>query len=183
MIFRECGLAGAFVIDLERREDERGFFARSWCREEFAAHGLTTRLAQCNVSLSRRRGTLRGMHDQVKPYEEAKLLRCIRGAVYDVMIDLRAESTTYLRWEGVELRADTYRMVYVPEGFAHGFQTLQDETEVFYLVSEAYRPDHERGVRWNDPTFGIRWPCSEPILSARDGQHPDFVPQGVLRVP
>lgn len=182
MIYRECKLSGAFVIDLERREDERGFFARSWCREEFAAHGLSTRLAQCNVSASRRRGTLRGMHYQVKPYEEAKLLRCTRGAVYDVMIDLRPESSTYLQWEAVELRADTYRMVYVPEGFAHGFQALEDGTEVFYLVSAPYRQDHERGVRWNDPTFGIHWPYPAPILSARDRQHPDFVPERLQRV-
>ena len=183
MIFRPCTLPGAYVIELERREDERGFFARSWCQEEFAAHGLTARLAQCNVSMSRRRGTLRGMHYHVAPYEEAKLLRCIRGAVYDVMIDLRPESPTYLRWEGVELRADGYRMVYVPEGFAHGFQTLEDATEVFYLVSAPYRPDHERGVRWDDPTFGIRWPVPEPILSARDRRHPDFVPHRLQRVP
>jgi dTDP-4-dehydrorhamnose 3,5-epimerase len=183
MIFSELRLRGAFVIDLQRREDERGFFARSWCREEFAAHGLSTRLVQCNVSFSRRRGTLRGLHYQTKPYEEAKLLRCTRGAVYDVMIDLRADSPTFLRWEAVKLNADTHRMVYVPEGFAHGFQTLEDETEVFYQVSEAYRPDHERGVRWDDPTFGIPWPCREPILSPRDRQHPNFAEAALHRVP
>ena len=182
MLFTECRLRGACVIDLDKREDERGFFARSWCREEFAAHGLTTRLAQCNLSFSRRRGTLRGMHYQVTPYEEAKLLRCTRGAVYDVMIDLRADSPTYLQWEAVELRADAYRMVYVPEGFAHGFQTLEDASEVLYLVSAPYRPEYERGVRWDDPTFGIRWPYGEPILSARDQQHPNFVPARLERV-
>lgn len=183
MIFRECALKGAFVIDLERREDERGFFARSWCREEFAAHGLITRLAQCNLSFSRRRGTLRGLHYQTTPYEEAKLVRCTRGALYDVMIDLRADSPTYLRWEAVELSADSHRMVYVPEGFAHGFQTLEDSSEVFYQVSESYRPDHERGVRWNDPTFNIRWPHPEPILSPRDRRHPDFDAVCLERVP
>lgn len=183
MIFRECALKGAFVIDLERREDERGFFARSWCREEFAAHGLITRLAQCNLSFSRRRGTLRGLHYQTTPYEEAKLVRCTRGALYDVMIDLRAGSPTYLRWEAVELSADSHRMVYVPEGFAHGFQTLEDSSEVFYQVSESYRPDHERGVRWNDPTFNIRWPHPEPILSPRDRRHPDFAAASLERVP
>ena len=182
MIFAETALPGAFVIDLEKREDERGFFARSWCQQEFKEHGLSPRLVQCSVSFNKRRGTLRGMHYQAKPYEEAKLVRCTRGAVYDVIIDLRADSRTYLRWEAVELNEDNRRMLYVPEGVAHGFQTLEDGTEVFYQMSEAYRPEYARGVRWNDAAFGIRWPAEDRTISARDRGYPDFVPEGLHRV-
>jgi dTDP-4-dehydrorhamnose 3,5-epimerase len=181
MTFTRLGLEGACVIGLERHDDERGFFARSWCRQEFAAHGLNAQLAQCNISFNMRRGTLRGLHYQAKPYEEAKVVRCTRGAAYDVILDLRADSATYLRWEAVELTEDNHLMVYVPEGFAHGFQTLVDGTEIFYQMSEAYRADYARGIRWDDPTFGIHWPDAERIISARDRAYPDFVPERSLR--
>jgi dTDP-4-dehydrorhamnose 3,5-epimerase len=183
VIFTEIPLADAFVIEMERRQDERGFFARSWCRQEFTEHGLNPHLLQCNVSFNERRGTLRGMHYQAAPFEEAKLVRCTRGALYDVIIDLRADSHTFLRWEAVELNEDNRRMLYVPEGFAHGFQTLEDRTEVFYQMSEAYRPEYARGVRWNDPAFRIRWPLEDSIISARDRAYPDFVPERLHRVP
>lgn len=174
MIFVETALKGAFVIEPERREDERGFFARSWCQREFETHGLNARLAQCNVSFSKRRGTLRGMHYQAAPYREAKLIRCTRGAIHDVIIDLRTDSPTFKRHVVVVLEPESRRMVYVPEGFAHGFQTLEDGTEVFYQLSEFYAPDHARGVRWNDPAFGIRWPDDERTISERDRSYPDF---------
>ncbi len=183
MIFVETALPGAVVIEMDRRDDERGFFARSWCQQEFKDRGLNPRLAQCNVSFNKKRGTLRGMHYQAKPYEEAKLVRCTRGAVYDVIIDLRADSQTYLRWEAVELNEDNRRMLYVPEGFAHGFQALEDCTEVFYQMSEAYQPEYARGVRWDDPAFRIHWPEGERIISARDRRYLDFVPKPMHRVP
>jgi dTDP-4-dehydrorhamnose 3,5-epimerase len=175
MIFSETRLAGAYVVDLERREDERGFFARAWCANEFAEHGLATRLVQVNVSFNERQGTVRGMHFQIEPHAEAKLVRCTRGAVYDVIVDLRPASSTFKQWVGVELTADNRRAVYVPEGFAHGYQTLVPKTETFYQVSEFYAPDAERGVRWDDPAFGIDWP--DPVgafLSAKDRSWPDF---------
>jgi dTDP-4-dehydrorhamnose 3,5-epimerase len=174
MIFTETQLRGAYIIDLERREDERGFFARTWCRDEFAAHGLDTRLAQCNVSFNEKPGTLRGMHYQVAPYAESKLVRCTAGAIYDVIIDLRPKSATFTRWVAVELTAANRRMLYVPEGFAHGFQTLAENTEVYYQMSEFYHADSARGVRWNDTAFGIRWPVPDPILSPRDREYPDL---------
>ncbi len=182
MIFTSTRLPGGFVVDLERLEDERGFFARSWCQQEFGARGLNPRLIQCNVSFNKKRGTLRGMHYQAKPYAEAKLVRCTRGAVYDVIIDLRGDSPAYLQWDAVELTEENRRMVYVPEGCAHGFQTLVDGAEVFYQMSEMYRPEYARGVRWNDPAFGIRWPEAERIISAHDDSYPDFVPEPVHRV-
>jgi dTDP-4-dehydrorhamnose 3,5-epimerase len=176
VIFTETDLKDAFVVDLERREDERGFFARTWCANEFAGAGLSTRLVQCNVSFNRYRGTLRGMHYQVAPHAEVKLVRCTRGAIYDVIIDLRPESPTYKRWEGFELSAGNGRALYVPEGFAHGYQTLTDEVETFYQVSEFYAPGAERGVRWNDPAFGVEWPLpDDPIMSEKDKVWPDFV--------
>jgi dTDP-4-dehydrorhamnose 3,5-epimerase len=175
VIFTETDLENAFVVDLERREDERGFFARAWCADEFADAGLSTRVVQCNVSFNRHRGTLRGMHYQVPPHAEAKLVRCTRGAIYDVIIDLRPESPTYKRWAGFELSAENGRALYVPEGFAHGYQTLTDEVEAFYQVSEFYAPGAERGVRWNDPAFGIEWPLpDDPIMSEKDKTWPDF---------
>ena len=174
MIFRETKLRGAFIIEPERLEDERGFFVRTFCREEFEAHGLKPQVAQCNISFSRRKGTLRGMHYQVVPHEEAKLVRCTMGAIYDVIIDLCPDSPTFKQWIAVELTADNRRMLYIPEGFAHGFQTLQDNTEVFYQMSEFYHPECARGVRWDDPTFGIEWPLPNPILSAKDRSYPDF---------
>jgi dTDP-4-dehydrorhamnose 3,5-epimerase len=176
MIFTPTRLAGARVIDLERREDERGFFARSWCRHEFEEQGLNAQLVQCSISFNTVRGTLRGMHYQAKPHEEAKVVRCTRGGVHDVIIDLRPDSPTYLLWEAVELSEENRRMLYVPEGVAHGFQTLVDATEVCYQMSEVYRPESARGVRWDDPVFGIRWPDGERIISRRDRSYPDFAP-------
>jgi len=172
--FSATTIAGAWVIDLERHEDERGFFARTFCRDEFAAHGLRTSFVQCNLSSNARRGTLRGMHYQAKPHEEAKVVSCSRGAVYDVVLDLRRDSPTFRRWEGFELSAANRRMLYIAEGLAHGFQSLADETDVFYLMSESYDKKAERGVRWNDPAFGIRWPIADPVLSSRDAAYPDF---------
>jgi dTDP-4-dehydrorhamnose 3,5-epimerase len=174
VIFSETALPGAWVVEPERLEDERGFFARSWCEREFGQRGLATRLVQCNVSFNKRRGTLRGMHYQAAPHQEAKLIRCTRGAIHDVIIDLRSDSPTFRRHVAVVLDADSRRMLYVPEGMAHGFQTLEDDTEVFYQMSEFYAPDHARGVRWDDPAFGIRWPEAERTISARDRSYPDF---------
>lgn len=174
MIFTETKLKGAFIIELELREDERGFFARSWCRQEFEAHGLNIRLAQCNISFNKRKGTLRGMHYQLAPHAEAKLVRCTRGAIYDVIIDLRPDSSTFKQWISLELSAENHRMLYVPEGFAHGYQTLENNTEIFYQVSEFYHPESERGVRWNDPAFSINWPWEEPTISAKDLSFRDF---------
>jgi dTDP-4-dehydrorhamnose 3,5-epimerase len=175
VIFRETALAGAYVIELDRFEDERGFFARSFCQEEFAAHGLKTDVAQCNVSFNRKRGTLRGMHFQLPPKAEAKLVRCTCGVIYDVIIDLRPESATYCSWVSVELTGENRTALYVPEGFAHGFQTLEDDSEVFYQMFEFFVPEQAGGVRWNDPLFAIRWPLAVPILSAKDSSYPDYV--------
>jgi dTDP-4-dehydrorhamnose 3,5-epimerase len=175
VIFTETELPGAYVIDLERREDERGFFARAWCAKEFAEHGLSTTLVQANLSFNVRKGTVRGMHFQVEPNAEDKLVRCTRGAVYDVIIDLRPESGTYKQWLGLELDADSRRALYVPKGFAHGYQTLAPDTETFYQVSEYYTPEAEDGVRWDDPAFGIEWPDpANAFLSEKDRSWPDF---------
>jgi len=161
-------LSGAFLIELQLVSDERGFFARTWCTEEFERFGLNPKLVQCSISWNARRGTLRGLHYQTEPYAEAKLIRCCSGAIYDVIVDLRPASPTYGKWIAAELTSENRRMLYVPEGFAHGFQTLIDDTEISYQVSASYQPDYARGVRWNDPAFGIEWPMSDPILSARD---------------
>jgi dTDP-4-dehydrorhamnose 3,5-epimerase len=172
VIFTETPLQGAFVVDLEHREDERGFFARSWCQDEFAQHGLDTRLAQCNISFNAHRGTLRGMHYQIEPFPEAKLVRCTMGAIYDVIIDLRPDSVTYKQWYAIELNAENRRALYVPDNFAHGFQTLVDSTEVFYQMSEFFHPECARGIRWNDPQFRVEWPLQEPIVSQKDNNYP-----------
>lgn len=174
MIFTETELPGAFIIDVDRMADERGFFARSWCEDEFAAHGILAAPLQANVSSNPRRGTLRGMHYQLAPHEETKLVRCTRGAIYDVIVDLREESPTYGEWLGVELSADSFRMLFVPARFAHGFITLQDHTDVSYQVSAKYAPGAERGLRWNDPAIGIQWPIQPVLLSEKDQKHPDF---------
>ena len=174
MVFRETKLKGAFLIDLEKSEDERGFFARSWCKNEFEAHGLNSRLVQCNISFNKKKGTLRGMHYQAPPQGEAKLIRCTAGSIYDVIIDLRPQSATFTHWYGVNLSADNYMMLYVPEDLAHGFLTLADETEVFYQMSEFYSPAHGRGIRWNDPLFRIEWPDEPRIISDRDRSYPDI---------
>ena len=174
MLFRETKLPGAFVIDLQKHEDERGFFARSWCRKEFESHGLDPRTVQCNVSFNKLKGTLRGMHYQVAPYAEAKLVRCTRGAIYDVIIDLRRESATYKQHVSELLSGNNYKSLFVPEGFAHGFQTLEDNSEVFYQMSEFYSAEHQRGLRYNDPAFGIKWPTDVMVISDRDRNYEDF---------
>jgi dTDP-4-dehydrorhamnose 3,5-epimerase len=176
VIFIETKLNGAFIIEPERVEDERGFFARSWCEREAAAHGLYPKWVQCNISFNRKKATLRGMHYQSAPREEAKLVRCTMGAIYDVIIDLRPNSSTLRQWVGVELSAQNRRMLYIPEGFAHGFITLDDNAEIFYQMSEFYAPAHARGVRWNDPSFGIEWPIEVRVISDRDRNYPDFHP-------
>ncbi|RMF91732.1 MAG: dTDP-4-dehydrorhamnose 3,5-epimerase [Nitrospinota bacterium] len=174
MIFTETRLPGAYIITLEKREDERGFFARTWCQQEFAAHGLNPRVVQCNLSFNKQKGTLRGMHYQIAPYAESKLVRCTRGAIYDVIIDLRPDSPTHRQWIGVRLCADDYTMLYVPEHFAHGFQTLEDSSEVTYQVSQFYTPTAERGVRYDDPAFGIEWPLAVQTISEKDKHWPDY---------
>jgi dTDP-4-dehydrorhamnose 3,5-epimerase len=175
MIFTETELPGAYVIDLERREDERGFFARTWCADEYAEHGLNTRLVQANMSWNPLKATVRGMHFQHEPHAEVKVIRVTRGAIYDVIIDLRPDSPTYKRWTGVDLNAENGRALYVPEGFAHGFQTLEPHSEVHYLVSEFYTPGAEGGVRWDDPAFAIEWPpADERVISEKDQSWPDF---------
>ena len=174
MIFQPTGLAGAYVIAIERLSDARGFFARSFCAREFEDHGLNPSLAQCNISYNRHAGTLRGMHFQAAPFEEAKLVRCTRGAIHDVIIDLRPDSPTFMQHVGVQLTPDARNMLYVPEGFAHGFLTLEDHTEVFYQMSEFYVPGAARGFRWDDPAFAIDWPASVSVISERDAAYPDF---------
>lgn len=174
MTFCETKLPGVFEIHIEPQMDARGFFARSWCQREFELKGLNSRLAQCSVSFNGRKGTLRGIHYQAEPYPETKLVRCTSGAIYDVVIDLRHDSPTFKSWVGTVLNAADRNMLYVPEGCGHGFLTLEDETEVFYQISEFYHPELARGVRWNDPAFQIDWPGGVEILSERDGSYPDF---------
>jgi dTDP-4-dehydrorhamnose 3,5-epimerase len=174
VIFTPTGLPDVFVIEPEPAVDERGLFARTWCERELAAQGLSPRLAQCSTSFNKRRGTLRGLHYQVPPFAESKIVRCTRGSIYDVVVDLRPGSPAFTRHVAVVLTADDRKAVYVPPGCAHGFQTLEDETAVLYLISEFYSPEHARGVRWDDPVFAIRWPPGERTLSARDRTYPDF---------
>lgn len=170
----ETPVVGAYLIELERLEDERGFFARTWCRREFEEAGLNTELAQCSLSFSLRRGTLRGLHYQAAPHEEVKNVRCTMGSIYDVVVDLRPRSPTYLQHFGTTLSAENRRTLYVPEGCAHGFLTLEDSTEVFYQISEFHVPEAARGVRWDDPAFGIQWPMEVQVISERDRTYPDF---------
>jgi len=174
MIFHKASLPGAYVIELEKRGDERGFFARMFCEREFAAQGLATRFVQINNSASASKGTLRGLHYQLAPKAEAKVVRCIRGALYDVILDLRRDSPTFGKSFGAELSAENRLMMYVPKGFAHGFLTLTDFSEVVYLVDESYSPEQERGVRWNDPKFAIPWPAQPTVLSDKDRSFRDF---------
>ncbi len=174
MIFSETSLKDVFVIDMERIEDERGFFARVWDIKEFTNLGLNTRIVQCSISYNKKRGTLRGIHYQEKPYEEDKIIRCVRGKIFDVIIDIRPESPTYKKWIGIELDANEYKMIYVPKGFAHGFQTLEDNTEVFYQISEFFMPKHARGIRWDDNSFKIDWPLNPSIISKRDQSYDNF---------
>ncbi|MFZ1752152.1 MAG: dTDP-4-dehydrorhamnose 3,5-epimerase [Caldilineaceae bacterium] len=174
MNFVETALPGALIIELEEIVDERGFFARSFCVEEFNARGMNPHIAQCNISYNHRKGTLRGMHYQCAPYSEVKIVRCTKGAIYDVIVDLRRDTPSFGKWIAVELTAANRRSLYIPEGFAHGFQTLIDDTEVFYQMSQFYQPQAAKGFRWNDSYFGIAWPDHEKILSAKDRSFPDF---------
>jgi dTDP-4-dehydrorhamnose 3,5-epimerase len=175
VLFTETPLAGAFIIEPEPRADARGFFARIWCQEEFATQGLETRLVQCSISYNPRAGTLRGMHYQADPYPEVKVIRCVRGAIFDVIIDLRRDSSTFAQHFAIVLSSTNRTALYVPGGLAHGFQTLVDDTEVMYQMSEFYRPTFARGVRWNDPAFGIKWPPADVrVIAERDAAYPDF---------
>jgi dTDP-4-dehydrorhamnose 3,5-epimerase len=174
VIFTETSVPGTWLIAPEPAEDNRGFFARTWCAREFGARGLADRWAQCSISFNERRGTLRGLHYQRAPYEETKLVRCTMGSLYDVVVDLRPKSPTFKKHVAVELSASNRLMIYVPEGCAHGFETLEDATEVSYQISEFYTPDHAMGVRWDDPAFAIAWPRADPIVSDRDRSYPDF---------
>jgi dTDP-4-dehydrorhamnose 3,5-epimerase len=174
MIFSETKLKGAFLIEPERKEDHRGFFARTWCQQEFETHGLNSKLVQCSVSFNNKKGTLRGMHFQIAPFEETKLVRCTKGEIFDVIIDLRPNSDTFKKHFSVILNEVNRLMLYIPGGFAHGFQTMADNTEVFYQMSQVYSPEHSSGVRWNDPAFGIQWPPDDRIIIDRDLNYPDF---------
>lgn len=175
MIFTPTPLAGALTIELEKRIDDRGFFARTWCAREFGEQGLNTNLVQQNMSLTLKKGTLRGMHFQKAPHSETKLVRCTRGSIFDVIIDLRPDSPTHKQWFGAELTADNYKMLYVPEGFAHGFVTLTDDVEVSYLVTAFYTPEADSGVRFNDPAFNIVWPTEVLHVSPKDAIFPDYI--------
>jgi dTDP-4-dehydrorhamnose 3,5-epimerase len=175
MVFQETNLKGVYIIEPERIQDERGFFARTWCKQEFQKCGINPKLVQCNISFNKKKGTLRGMHYQAAPCEEAKLVRCTTGAICDVIIDLRPDSETFKQWVTVELTAENRMMLYIPEGFAHGFLTLKDSTEVFYQMSEYFAPEYARGVRWNDPAFRINWPEKVVVISEKDKQYEDFV--------
>lgn len=174
MIFNKTDLPGVIEIQMEPLRDERGFFARSWCEKEFQEHNLNPRLVQCSISFNEKKGTLRGIHYQAEPFPEAKLVRCTRGSLYDIALDLRRDSPSYLRWIGVELTAENRRALYIPEGCAHGFLTLEENTEALYHMSEFYHPEAARGVRWNDPAFGIVWPGKVEVMSDRDRNYPDF---------
>jgi dTDP-4-dehydrorhamnose 3,5-epimerase len=174
MKFTETKLKGAFLIDVEKREDERGFFGRAWCKKEFEDHGLNPDAVQANVSYNTHRGTLRGMHYQVAPFTECKIVRCTSGSLYDVIVDIRPGSSTYMQWMGIELTAQSFRMLYVPDGFAHGFITLEDHTSVHYLVTQYYTPGAEEGIRYNDPALNITWPFEPIVVSAKDKSHPLF---------
>lgn len=176
MIFTETELKGAFTLEIKQLSDERGFFGRSWCKREMEEHGLNGNVVQANTSCSKKKGTIRGMHYQMHPYEETKLIRCTRGAIYDVIIDLRKESPTFMKWFGTELTESNYKMMYIPERFAHGFVTLTDDAEVTYLVTQYYTPGAEGGIRYDDPMFNINWPVPVQMVSEKDSNHPDFNP-------
>jgi dTDP-4-dehydrorhamnose 3,5-epimerase len=177
MKFTETPLKGVYLIDLEKRGDERGFFARVFCEREYQQHGLNHHIVQANNSFSRDKGTLRGLHYQLPPKAEDKITRVLRGAIFDAIIDLRPDSPTFLKHHTVQLSADSRTMLYVPKGCTHGFMTLEEDTETFYLVTEFYSPEHERGIRYNDPKFGIRWPMEPRVISDKDRNHPDFNPE------
>jgi dTDP-4-dehydrorhamnose 3,5-epimerase len=176
MIFTKTNLEGAFVIRIQKLEDDRGFFARAFCQREFQEHGLNPNVVQCNISYNKQKGTLRGMHFQSAPHQEAKLVRCMQGAIYDVIIDIRLESETYMEHFTIHLSADNYKALYVPEGFAHGFLTLEENTHVFYQMSDFFSPGNARGFRWNDPAFNIEWPEEIQSISDRDANLPNYSP-------
>ncbi len=181
MVFRETAIQGVFEIELERRGDERGFFARLYCKAEFAQAGLRNSLVQINNSLSREAGTLRGMHYQLPPRADERLVRCVKGAVHDVVLDIRPDSPTYLKSASAVLSAENRKMIFVPVGCAHGFLTLEPDTEIFYFVTDFYSPEHERGIRYNDPAVDIEWPMDPVVISEKDRNHPDFDPEIHLR--
>jgi dTDP-4-dehydrorhamnose 3,5-epimerase len=174
MIFQEVKLKGAYIIEPERLEDERGFFARTFCQKEFEKHGLNPCIVQSSISFNKKNATLRGMHYQAAPYEEVKLVSCVRGSIYDVIVDLRPHSSTYIQWFAVELSGLNHKTLYIPKGFAHGFQTLADDTVVLYQMSEFYHPESAHGIRWNDSVFNIDWPISPCILSNKDANYSDY---------
>lgn len=174
MKFLETDFKNCFLIDIDKEIDHRGFFARVWDKKIFTSHNINTNLSQCSISANKKIGTLRGIHYQTYPHEEDKLVRCTRGRIFDVVVDLRPNSKTYKKWMGVELSEENYRMIYIPKGIAHGFQTLEDNTEVFYQISDEYMPNYSKGIRWNDPAFHIEWPIDSPIMSQRDKEYPNF---------
>jgi dTDP-4-dehydrorhamnose 3,5-epimerase len=182
MKFYETKLNGAFIIELEKNEDERGFFARTWDKKEMQEFGFNTNLVQCNVSFNKIKGTLRGMHYQIAPYQEAKFVRCTRGKIFDVIIDLRPNSQTFKQWFSTEIDEKNHKMIYVPECFAHGFQTLEDNTEIFYQMSEYYMPEYAKGIRWDEKTFDIKWPINPKIISEKDLTYPSFNDQTINKI-
>lgn len=176
MIFEQTSINGVILVKAQPISDDRGFFSRFWCSEEFGSRGLLSEPTQGNIAFTRRKGTLRGLHYQLAPHEDAKLVRCISGSIFDVAVDLRLDSPTYLKWCGHQLSAKDHDVLYIPEGFAHGYQALEDNTEILYLVSKAYSPEHEVGLRWNDPTVGIEWPLSSDlVISEKDRAWPDYI--------
>jgi len=177
MLFHETKLKGAFIIEVDKIEDDRGFFGRAWCKKEFELHGLNPNAVQANVAFNRKKGTLRGMHYQIAPFAETKTIRCTSGAIYDVIVDLRPESATFKKWLGVELTKESFRMLYVPEGFAHGYITLVNHTSVHYMVTQYYTPGAERGIPYNDPEINIAWPLRPSVISSRDKNHQPFASQ------
>lgn len=174
MRFIKTELEGCFVIEIEKIDDNRGFFARTWDKEIFEENSLNGNIIQCSTSFNKKKFTLRGMHYQTPPYEEIKIVRCTRGKIFDVIIDLRSDSITFKKWISVELSEDNFKMIYIPEGMAHGFQTLEDNTEVFYQMNQYYSPNHSRGIRWDDPEFSIKWPNASPIISEKDKEYSNF---------
>lgn len=174
MRFEETGLKDAYLIYLDKHVDSRGFFARTFCIEELKNNGINFSIEQCNISFNLKKGTLRGLHYQIENYAEAKIVTCTKGAMYDVILDLRSESPTFLEWKGFYLDATNEKYLYIPQGFAHGFQTLEDNTEIYYQMSASYNPDYARGIRWNDKQFDITWPDRQPVISDRDAAFPDF---------
>lgn len=172
LIFTETELKGAFIIEVEKINDERGFFARTWDKEKFEKHNLNSNIVQCSISINKKKGTIRGMHYQVKPYEESKIVRCTKGKIFDVIIDLRKKSSTFKKWISVEISENNHKMIYIPKGFAHGFQTLEDNTEIFYQISEFYNKDASSGIKCNDPELSIKWPLEITMVSEKDKNFP-----------